>query len=355
MPVTAPPTVPTLPTPPTTVDPDNFDARSDAFLGALPAFGEAIDQVGQSAYNNAQIAESSATAAASSSTNAANAMNQAASRAAASSTSAAASADSANASAAAAGAAEAYAGDAATSASAADAARIAAEAAQHAALGGAEPAVAAGSLEQYYRGDKSWQSLPDAVTSSDVVLSDESESNALPATGSGTLLTRLQAVRNVLKYLLNNKAPAVTTLTNTAGSSTLPAVTETSLTTLLQTTRNCLSWLVSKFSTGGEVDVKWDIPTGSTNAIALADRGKAVTITANTTIPTNASVAFPVGSAVMLVGGATGYVITGPASNSLTVEGDTTARTSFTMKTNRSVVIRKTATNAWRVYGDVTV
>lgn len=355
MPVTAPPAVPVLPTPPTTVDPDNFDARSDAFLGILPNFGVAIDQVGQNVYANAQIAESSATAASASSISAANAMNQAASSASASGTSAAASAGSATAAASAAGAASTYASNAATAANAADAARVAAEAAQHAALGGAEPALAAGSADQYYRGDKTWQSLEGAVADVNATLADDAESNALPAAGSATLLVRLQAIRNYLKYLLNNKAPVSATLTNTAGSSTLPAITDTPLVSLLQTTRNCLNWLVAKFNTGGEVDIKWDIPTGSTNAIALADRGKAVTITANTSIPTNASVAFPVGSAVMLVGGATGYIITGPAATSLTVEGDTTLRTRFTMKANRSVVIRKTATNAWRVYGDVTV
>ena len=149
-------------------------------------------------------------------------------------------------------------------------------------------------------------------------------------------------------------APKNASLSDEAAASDLPSTATTPLVGLLQTMRNALKWLVSKFDTGGEVDIKWDIPTGSTNAIALTDRGRAVTITANTSIPTNASVAFPVGSSIMLIGDATGRVITGPAASSLTIDGVATAKTSFTMKANKSCIIRKTATDAWRVFGDVT-
>lgn len=144
------------------------------------------------------------------------------------------------------------------------------------------------------------------------------------------------------------------TLADEVADSTLPATGKQTIASLLQTVRNCLEWLVAKFAAGGEVDIKWDVPTGSTNAIVLTDRGRAVTITANTSIPTNASVPFPEGSAILLIGDATGRVITGPAASSLTVEGVATAKTSFTMKPNKSCVIRKTGTNTWRVFGDVT-
>lgn len=95
------------------------------------------------------------------------------------------------------------------------------------------------------------------------------------------------------------------------------------------------------------------IPAGSTNAIALTDVGGAVAITANTTIPANASVAIPVGACVLLQCGSTARTITGPAANSLVLEGNSSAVTSFTLKANKGAVIRKTATDAWHVYGDV--
>lgn len=144
------------------------------------------------------------------------------------------------------------------------------------------------------------------------------------------------------------------TLADQAADSALPATGKQSIAGLLQTVRNALKWLTAKFDAGGDVDIKWDVPAGSTNAIVLTDRGKAVTITANTSIPTNASVPFPEGSAILLIGDATGRVITGPAASSLTLEGVATAKTSFTMKPNKSCVIRKTGTNTWRVFGDVT-
>lgn len=100
-------------------------------------------------------------------------------------------------------------------------------------------------------------------------------------------------------------------------------------------------------------DAPSTIPTGSTNTIALSDQGRSVSITANTSIPTHASVPFPDGAVVLLTCGATARTITGPTSNSLTLEGSAAAVTSFTIKANKSVVIRKTDTNAWRVFGDV--
>ena len=116
-----------------------------------------------------------------------------------------------------------------------------------------------------------------------------------------------------------------------------------------------VTWTLSEMGAASStaLDAQLDIPAGSTNAIALSDRGKAVSISANTTIPTNSSVAFPIGSVVLLTCDSTARTITGPASNSLTLEGSATAVTSFTLKANKSAVIRKTGTDAWRVFGDV--
>ena len=116
-----------------------------------------------------------------------------------------------------------------------------------------------------------------------------------------------------------------------------------------------VTWTLAEIGAASStaLDAQLDIPAGSTNAIALPDRGKAVSISANTTIPTNSSVAFPIGSVVLLTCDSTARTITGPASNSLSLDGKSGTVTSFTLKANTSVAIRKTDTNAWRVYGDV--
>lgn len=143
------------------------------------------------------------------------------------------------------------------------------------------------------------------------------------------------------------KAPINATLSDAAASQTLPATTSTAITALLQTVRNCLKWLLAK------TDELLRIPTGTANSLTLAEAGKSVAISEANTIPTNASVAFPIGTCILLTCDSTARTITGPASSSLTLEGSATAVTSFTLKANKSAVIRKTATDAWRVYGDV--
>lgn len=63
---TLPPSVTTLPTPPSRSDPANFPTRGDAFLAALPTFQSDTNAVGANVYANAVEAAASATSAASS-------------------------------------------------------------------------------------------------------------------------------------------------------------------------------------------------------------------------------------------------------------------------------------------------
>jgi hypothetical protein len=56
MTITAPPTVATLPTPPQSTDPTNFDSRADAFLTALVTFGTQLVALALNVYNNASEA-----------------------------------------------------------------------------------------------------------------------------------------------------------------------------------------------------------------------------------------------------------------------------------------------------------
>lgn len=63
MAVTPPPSVTALPTPPSTASPSNFDARADAFLGALPVYQTEQNALAANVYANALEAAASATAA----------------------------------------------------------------------------------------------------------------------------------------------------------------------------------------------------------------------------------------------------------------------------------------------------
>lgn len=63
---TSPPSVTTLPTPPSRSDPANFPTRGDAFLTALPTFQTDTNAVGANVYANAVEAAAAATSAASS-------------------------------------------------------------------------------------------------------------------------------------------------------------------------------------------------------------------------------------------------------------------------------------------------
>lgn len=56
MPLVAPAPITALPAPPTTGDPANFDARADAFLGALPAFGQELNRAAAATHANASEA-----------------------------------------------------------------------------------------------------------------------------------------------------------------------------------------------------------------------------------------------------------------------------------------------------------
>ena len=68
-------TIPTLPTPPSTSDPANFDARADAFLGGLPAYGAALNTFSSEANALAETVNSDSVTASDASTAAAGSAN----------------------------------------------------------------------------------------------------------------------------------------------------------------------------------------------------------------------------------------------------------------------------------------
>ena len=112
-------------------------------------------------------------------------------------------------------------------------------------------------------------------------------------------------------------------------------------------------------STNGSTIGYMDIPQNATNnnyVLALADRGKHVYSTSATNqtvyIPTNANVAFPVGSAVNMVLQGTGNIfITANSGVTMYLAGNSTASSTRTMTSYGMGTIQKVATDTWFVVG----
>ena len=372
MTISVPPSVPTLPTPPSSTDPASFDSRGDAFLEMLPGFGAAVNDVGQSAYANAQHASEQATAASASAAAAATSATGASGSATSAATSAgtasaAATTATAKAAEALAGATTATAKATAASASADDAESAAADAlrwAQQSAavasgnlmddsqvspvttwssqkiidvMTNADPLPSGGTATHYLRGDKTWQTLNKAAVGLSNVDNTKDADKPVSTAQQGAL---------------DAKAPATTTLADNDGANALPAITATSIVTTLQVVRNCLKWLVAKFAAGGEVDKLRDLRLGSTNAVATTDRSLRVNMTADFTLPTNAVQPMGDGATILLTNltGAT-RTLTGPAANSLRLNGDTSTRTTCTLVAYSAATLLNVGTDSWFVMG----
>lgn len=372
MTISAPPSVPVLPTPPSSTNPATFDLRADEFLEALPPFGAAVNGAGQSAYANAQHSAEQATAASASAASAA----ASASGASGSATSAATSAGTAGAAAtsattksaeAAASAATATAKAAAASASADEAESAAADALRWAqqsaevASGGlmddsqsspvktwssqkivevmtsADPLPSGGSTSHYLRGDKTWQTLNKSAVGLDSV--DNTKDSDKP-------------ISTPQQQAFDGKAPAKVALTESAAENTLPPVVSTTVGELLQTVRNCLKWLVAKFATDGEVDRLRDLRLGSTNTVVTSDRSLRVNMTADFTVPANAVQPFPNGATILVTNLTnTTRTLTGPAANSLRLNGDTSQRTTCTLVAYSAATLLNVGADSWFVMG----
>lgn len=103
---------------------------------------------------------------------------------------------------------------------------------------------------------------------------------------------------------------------------------------------------------------EFNTQSGSTYTLALTDRGKTVILTNATscavTIPANSSVAFPVGSAVVVrvnaAGTISGYTVT--ATTGVTLDGVSTGGTAAQSR-YKAMVFTKIGTDAWVCDGDV--
>lgn len=103
-----------------------------------------------------------------------------------------------------------------------------------------------------------------------------------------------------------------------------------------------------------QVDNLVDVPVNAKSAaytLALSDRGKDIYTNSTVTIPTNANVAFPVGTVIMITSSIAGDITINPASGvTLRWEGDG-ATGQRTLENYGSARIHKKATNTWCIGG----
>ena len=160
---------------------------------------------------------------------------------------------------------------------------------------------------------------------------------------------------------LTNKtitSPVISTITN-SGTLTLPTSTGTvALTSDITVTASSTTTLTNKTLTDAKINLAFDAETASYTAV-LANNSQVVTMSvasANTfSIPTNASVAFPIGTQInVLQIGAGQTPIQAVTSGTTTIlsTGATAAAPKLRAQYSMATCI-KSATDTWYVIGDI--
>lgn len=170
------------------------------------------------------------------------------------------------------------------------------------------------------------------LTSSDLDYYTSGVDNALTAAGTATLSNKtIDAASNTL----------------------IGIVTETGTQTLTNKT------LTSPTANDPKLNLTLNAQTGTTYTFVLADNGKFVTATNGSaqtySIPTNASVAFPVGTQIHLVQLGTGQVTINavtPATTTIVSNASVTTAPKIRLRYSSATCI-KTATDTWVVVGDI--
>lgn len=170
----------------------------------------------------------------------------------------------------------------------------------------------------------------------------------------GVTLTGSQTLTN--KTLTS---PVVSTITNT-GTLTLPTTTGTvALTSDITVTASSTTTLTNKTLTDAKINLAFDAQTGTSYTVVLDDNSQVVTMnnaSANTlSIPTNASVAFPIGTQINVIQiGAGQTTIQAVTSGTTTIQstGATAAAPKLRARYSAATCI-KAGTDLWYVIGDI--
>jgi hypothetical protein len=206
-------------------------------------------------------------------------------------------------------------------------------------------------------GSTAWTSLAYTATDGDItaVVAGTGLSGG-STSGSATLaIDTSVVVDKTTAQTLTNKTlttPIISSISNT-GTLTLPTSTDTLV------GRDTTDTLTNKTLTAPKINLTLNSQTGTTYTFALGDNGQLVTASnasAQTySIPTNASVAFPVGAQINIIQIGAGQVtINAVTSGTTTVAstGATAASPKLRVQYSSATCI-KVATDTWYVVGDI--
>lgn len=222
-------------------------------------------------------------------------------------------------------------------------------------LAGKEATITAGTTGQYYRGDKSWQTLDKtAVGLSNVDNTSDATKNSASVTltnktisgGSNTITGIAQSsVTNLITDLAGKASSTHNHAASDINSGTVATA------RLGSGTASASTVLLGDQTWGLAPLVSINAQSGTTYTLVLADAGKLITLTngsaINMTVPTNASVAFPVGSSIKLAQMGSGQV-TVVAAGGVSVFADPGLKIAAQYGAAELI---KTATDTWLLVG----
>jgi hypothetical protein len=213
-------------------------------------------------------------------------------------------------------------------------------------------------------GSTAWISLSYAITGAVGTVTSITAGTGLSGgtiTSTGTIAIDSTVATLTGSQTLTNKtltAPVISTIANT-GTLTLPTATGTiALTSDITVTPTSTTTFTNKTLTDAKINLAFDAETASYTAV-LANNSQVVTMdnaSANTfSIPTNASVAFPIGTQInVLQIGAGQTTIQAVTSGTTTIQSTGAAPAAPKLRARYAVATcLKAGTDLWYVFGDI--